>query len=121
MKGKANIQWAPGTRLSRMDKEDGQHEFEMDLIKKRVERRELEQISRQNEAEFKRALIQFNEGDLIFAYGEFEVAGEIDPMGDWVMIRGYKHGIEGCKPLPQWFKDAYEKMKKEIDGEKNGD
>jgi hypothetical protein len=114
-KAKANTQWAVGTRPARMDREDGQWEHEMSLIEQSIRAREDREWQKNIEDKARRKALKFKEGDLVYAYGRLEIAEEIDPNGSWVKIRGHKHGTEGVKHLPLWFKDQYAMLLQELE------
>lgn len=114
-KAKANIQWATGTRPGRISKEDGQWEYEMALVEKSIMAREKAEYVEHNAALARRKALKFKEGDLVMAYGRLEIAEEIDPLGSWVKIRGHKHGTEGVKHLPLWFRDQYAMLIQELE------
>lgn len=105
-KAKANIQWAPGTRLSRMNKEDGQYEYEMQLLRDKKD----PEIAPPPPQPFK-------QGDwLVSQDGLFETAGEVKySSGSWgVDIRGHEHNAIMFQKVPYWFAEQYVKLLKEL-------
>lgn len=110
MKAKANIQWKQGSRPQKFDREDGQWEFEMAALKKRVHDQQFRPV--------KKKPVLFKEGQLVLAYGRLETCGEVDPDGEWVKFGGHKHGVEGIKTLPRWFLDQYDILIGELYGAK---
>lgn len=93
-------QWAPGTRLSRMNREDGVYEAEMEQLKKRVEEREKEVEEPIDPG--------FVEGDLIMCQGQIYRAGPLGRGGRSVLLQNlYWHGTEMCCRLPELFVKDY--------------
>lgn len=93
------VQWAPGSRLPRMNREDGVYEFEMEQLKMRVEAREKQQQETIDPG--------FVEGDFIMCAGQIYRAGEIKNGGRTVMLGIHPHGTEMCKRLPELFVKDY--------------
>ncbi len=106
MRTKGMVQWATGARLQRIRRDDGTYEMEMDALKKRVEK-----LAKSKPVTAK---VVFKEGQLVLVNENLEIAGEVDPKGAWVKIRGHKHGADIIKALPAWFTEAYNKLLLEV-------
>jgi hypothetical protein len=79
--------------------DDGVYEIEMAALNKRVAEREM--------AKEKKVKVDFETGDLVLCAGQVYRAGEIDPMGKWVMLGIHKHGTDMVKKYPAVYLEEY--------------
>lgn len=108
MRTRPMVQWAPGTRLQRIRRDDGTYRMEMEALNKRVDGYSRPVLKDKKKLKHK-------VGDLILLGGEHigEVE-EIDPEGSWVKVSNTKYGADYCRALPAWFIAAYNDMLKEV-------
>src|SRR5258708_624031 len=108
MRTKPMTQWAPGTRLQRMNRADGTYAMEMEALNQRVEE------AKKTKATAKPTHIP---GQVVLVGENIEIVQDVDPNGSWVNIRGHKYSVDICKPVPIWFTKAYIKLLTEMNNE----
>lgn len=106
---KKMVQWAPGTKPQRMDRNDGVYKSEMEALREKLEKQTLERRTPK--------MVLFTKDEVVLNHlNEVVRVDDVDPNGYWLLHRNAKIGVECFKKLPVWFQNAYSDVLKEIAG-----